>query len=109
VLGAPGVRTTAGAKLRGRGGSVMAERDVKDFGYEYVPNSAASKLPAEKGPGTQAGAENILKDWLECLRTRRKTICNEEETYYSTLACFMANRAFQTRSRVVWDAKWELS
>jgi hypothetical protein len=49
-----------------------------------------------------------LKDWLECLRTRRKTICNEEEAYYSTVACFMANRAFQTRSRVVWDPKWEV-
>jgi hypothetical protein len=34
--------------------------------------------------------------------------CNEEEAYYSTLACFMANRAFQTRSRVVWDPKWEV-
>ena len=108
VLSAPGVRTTAGVMLRGRGGTVMAERYVKDFGYEYVPNAETSKLPAEKGPGTQAGAENILKDWLECMRTRRKTICNEEEAYYSTLACFMANRAFQTRSRVVWDAKWEL-
>jgi hypothetical protein len=72
------------------------------------PNEKNCKLPAEKGPGTQASAENILKDWLKCMRTRRKTVCNEEEAYYSTVACFMANRAFQTKQRVVWDEQWNL-
>ena len=107
-LTCPGVRTSAGVMLRGTGGTLWAERYVKDIGYEYVPNDRVSKAPAERGPGTGASAEVILRNWLECLRTRQKPIASEEEGYYSSVACFMANQAYRTRSRVTWDEKWNL-
>jgi hypothetical protein len=56
-----------------------------------------------------ANAENILKNWLECIRDRKKPVANEEEGDYSAVACFMANRAFQTKVRVVWDPAWDLT
>ena len=42
------------------------------------------------------------------MRTRKRTVANEEEGHYTAVACFMANRAFQTKSRVLWSADWEL-
>ena len=107
-LTAPGVKTSAGVELRGTGGTLSADRYAPFSGYEYVPNGRFSKEPGAKVPMPATNAETILPDWLECIRTRAKPVANEEEGYYSSVACFMANRAFNTKSRVVWDPKWDL-
>ena len=107
-LTAPGVRTSAGVELRGTGGTLWAERYVRDVGYIYTPNTKFSTEPPASAPGTQAIADNILKNWLACMRDRKRTVANEEEGYYTSVACFMANRAFQTKSRVVWDKTWDV-
>jgi predicted dehydrogenase len=107
-LTAPGVKTSAGVELRGSGGSLWGERYVQDIGYTYTPNRKYSKEPAASVPAKSANAETILRDWLERMRDRKKTVANEEEGYYSSIACFMANQAFRTKSRVVWDKTWDL-
>ncbi len=107
-LTAPGVKTSAGVELRGTGGTLSADRYAPFSGYEYVPNGKFSKEAAVKVPMPATNAERILPNWLECMRTRHKAICNEEEGYYSAVACFMANKAYNTRTRVVWDRKWDL-
>ena len=107
-LTAPGVKTSAGVELRGSGGTLWAERYVQDIAYAYAPNGKYSKEPAAAVKGKSANAETILRNWLECIRDRKKTVANEEEGYYSAVACFMANQAFRTKSRVVWDKKWDL-
>ncbi|MCX6624920.1 MAG: hypothetical protein NTY38_28440, partial [Acidobacteria bacterium] len=66
------------------------------------------KPPETKVSMPAANAEVILPNWLECMRTRKKTVANAEEGHYSAVACFMANKAFNTKSRVVWDQAWEL-
>ncbi|HWQ52368.1 MAG TPA: Gfo/Idh/MocA family oxidoreductase [Bryobacteraceae bacterium] len=107
VLTAPGVRTTAGVELRGTGGTVMAERYVQDIGWEYVPNTAVSKAPAEKGPGDpRINAGPMIANWLECIRTRQAPVANEVEGYYSAMACFMALEAYRTESRIAWKKEW---
>jgi hypothetical protein len=42
------------------------------------------------------------------MRTRQKPVADAVDGYYSSIACFMANQAWRTKSRVVWDAKWNL-
>jgi len=107
-LTCPGIRTSAGVELRGTGGTLWAERYVRDIGYVYTPNKKHSQEPASSVKAVPANAETILRDWIERMRDRRKTVANEEEGYYSSMACFMANRAYQTKSRVVWDSAWDL-
>jgi predicted dehydrogenase len=107
-LTAPGVKTSAGVELRGTGGTLSADRYAPFSGYEYVPNERFSREPAAKVPMPAANAETILPDWLACIRSRQKPVANEEEGYYSSVACFMANKAYNTRSPVVWDRNWEL-
>ena len=51
----------------------------------------------------------MLENWVECIRSRQKTIANEEVAYWSTVACFMMNRAWLTRSRVEWRREWDLA
>jgi hypothetical protein len=107
-LTAPGVRTSAGVELRGTGGTLLAERYVQDIGYTYTPNSRFSKTPAASVPAKNANAETILREWVERMRDRKRPLCNEEEGYYSAMACFLGNQAYRTRSRVVWDRAWDL-
>jgi predicted dehydrogenase len=104
-----GMRTShAGIELRGTGGVLTVNRYDRDRGYEYVPHPKNSNVPGGSGPGGPSSAEWLLKNWLECIRTRQKTVANEEEGYYSTMACFMGAQAYRTRSRVTWDSKWDL-
>ncbi len=107
-LSAPGVRTSAGVELRGTGGTLWAERYVVDKGWQYVPNGKFSKEAAAHGPGTGPAADGILRNWLECIQTRRKPVANEEEGYYSSVACYMANQAYQKKTRIVWDPGWNI-
>ena len=109
-LTCPGVRTSAGVELRGTGGTLWAERYLRpdEVGYIYTPNPKFSKEPPARAPAQPANAEAILQNWLDCIRDRKKPVANEEEGYYSSVACFMANQAYRTRSRVVWDKRWDL-
>ncbi len=107
-LTCPDIKTRAGIELRGIGGTLSVERYEPYAGYEYSPNRKFSPIPPAKVPGVGATAEYLLKNWLECLRSRQKPVANEVEGYYSTVACFMANQAYRTQSRVVWDSVWDL-
>jgi predicted dehydrogenase len=108
VLTAPGVKVSAGLEMRGAGGKLFVERYTKTDALEYTPNAKNSSAPAEKSAGSAATAEPMLRDWVECIKSRKRPLANEESAYWSTMACFMGNRAFQTQSRVVWDAAWDL-
>jgi predicted dehydrogenase len=109
-LSAPGVRTSAGVELRGTGGVNFIERYSRpgEVSWTYKPNAKFSKTPEAQGEGTGPSAEVILRDWLDAIKTRRRTICNEETGYYSTMACFMALEAFRTKGRVTWQKAWDL-
>ncbi len=97
----------AGIELRGTGGQLRVLRYTPKVGYEFRAKGK-SKEPPVTAPGDPASAEWLLANWLECIRTRRKPIANEEEGYYSSMACFMGRTALETKSRVVWDAAWDL-
>lgn len=106
VLSAPGVRTMAGIELRGLGGVLHVERYIAKDSLDYTPNDRFSRMPATRSDGSAPTAEPMLRNWIECIRSRKRPIANEEDAYWSTMACFMANQAMRTRSRVVWDEKW---
>jgi predicted dehydrogenase len=107
-LTCPDIKTTAGVELRGTGGTVMAERYVRDTAWEFVPNKRYTATPAAKGSGPQAWAQPNLLNWIECIRTRQKTVANEEAAYYSTMACSMASMAYRSGSKVFWNDAWNL-
>lgn len=107
-LSAPGVKTTAGVEARGTGGTLWAERYVVDKSWKYVPNGKFSKTEPAETSATGPGTDVLLQNWLECIRTRQTPIANVEVAYYSTMACFMANQAYQRKARVVWDPAWNI-
>ncbi len=107
-LTANGVNTSAGVELRGTGGVLRGERYAPDAGYRFTPHKKRTTEPAADVRGPATNAEFILKNWVECIRDRRRTAANEVEGHYSAAACYMANQALRTRSRVVWDKAWNV-
>ncbi len=107
TVGSP-QRSAAGTEFRGTGGVLTVLWYDKDQGYRYEPNPKHSQTSAATGPGSPFSAEYLLRNWLECLRTRQKPVSNEETGYYSAIACFMCNQAYRTKTRVVWDPSWAL-
>jgi predicted dehydrogenase len=107
-LSAPGVRTSASTVFRGTGGVLRVERYFKELGYQYEPNKKYSSAPPEIAPGSELDAVGLLSNWVESIRSRNKPACSEVDGYYSAVACFMGAQAYKTRSRVTWDAKWDI-
>jgi len=103
-----GWKTTAGLELRGTGGILTINRYDRALGYDYQPHPNNSTVAAGRGPGDPSSAEWLLRNWMDCIRTRNKPLANEEEGYYSSMACFMGNLAYRRRMRVPWDNKWDL-
>ena len=84
------------------------ERYAPDAGYTFTPHKKRTKEPAADVRGPATNAEFILKNWVECMRDRSRTAANEVEGHYSAAACYMANQALRTRTRVVWDKAWSV-
>ncbi len=101
-------RRSAGTELRGTGGILTVLWYDPELGYEFQPNPQSSKAAPARSPGTPHAATELVRNWVDCIRTRRKPVSNEETGYYSALACFMGNQAFQKKTRIVWDPAWDL-
>mgnify|MGYP000565685333 CR=1 FL=1 len=69
----------------------------------------ASRLLVVGGDGTCGVAVVVGPEvMLRAMTVYYRPIANEVEGYYSAVACFMANQAYRTKSRVVWNSKWEI-
>lgn len=101
-------RKAAGTEFRGTGGVLEVLWYDKDLGYEFTPNPKRSTAAPATAPGSPFNPTPLLKNWMECIRTRQKPVSNEETGYYSAIACFMCNQAYRTQSRVVWNPEWSL-
>ena len=83
-------------------------------GYKIVPskpgqfqNNALSIEPAEvKGMDGDLTTQHI-RNFLDCIKTRKPTNCNMETGHRSTTFAHLANIALATRSRIEWDPKNE--
>jgi hypothetical protein len=51
-----------------------------------------------KSPGHQ-------RDWLECIRSRKRPICDVEIGARSVTVCHLGNIAYWTRETIKWDPK----
>jgi predicted dehydrogenase len=107
-LTAPGVQASAGVELRGTGGVLYGERYLPDPHYRFTPNTKFSKAPPEKFAGTPAIPDNLLRNWLECIRSRKRPIANEDEGHYSAVVCYMAMQSYRRKTRILWNPAWDL-
>jgi predicted dehydrogenase len=61
------------------------------------------KKPLGKDDKTVYHATNHRKNWLECIRNKKETICPAEVGHRSATVCHLANIGYQLRKPLRWD------
>jgi predicted dehydrogenase len=88
----------------GTGGRLSIFRD----GYTFLtpPERGRSQEITHKGP--YANSAGHLKNWLDCMRSRRKPNADEVEGHYSAMACHIGNLAYRRQQSVKWEKEWDV-
>jgi predicted dehydrogenase len=70
--------------------------------FEATPESLGeTELPADAVRLYKSG--DHLRDWLECIRTRQKPICDVEIGARTVTVCHLANIAYLNNAHLKWD------
>jgi hypothetical protein len=59
-----------------------------------------------KGPGAPEGVH--VKDWLDCMRSRKQPNADAVSGHYSSMACHIVNIAYKYQTRVIWQKEWDV-
>lgn len=85
-------------------------------GYEIIPSKGGQfqqrepriKTEISKAPTSNRNlTESHIRDFLDCIKTRRRCRCDMETGHRSTTFAHLGNIALATKSRIEWDAKNE--
>jgi hypothetical protein len=87
----------------GTEGGIAVDRDR----LQSIPASILDK-PLEEGDVHLPKAKDHHQDWIDCIRSRGKPICDVEVGARSITVCHLINQAYWHRRPLKWDpAKWE--
>jgi hypothetical protein len=67
-------------------------------GYRFIP---AGKGAAEITAGPSPESDH-MKNWLECVRSRKQPNANVVDGHYGAMACHLGNLAYRRKARVEW-------
>jgi len=84
-------------------------------GYKVIPSPAGQFQPskprvkAEEKPAAKGADLTVqhIRNFLDCVKTRRRTNCDMETGHRSTTFALLANISLATKSRIDWDPKTE--
>ncbi len=91
-----------GIYLYGEKGSMFVEENKYTLLRKTGDKMEEQEFKFEGRHGTEH-----MKDFLDCVRTRRKPFCGIEDAFQSTTAVHLAMIAYETRSVVEWDGTKE--
>lgn len=99
-----------GAEFRGTLGTAYARRD----GFEIIPEKGGQfqdpkprMEPVEFKTGPRDTTPNHVRNFLDCVKSRKRCNADIEDGHRSTTFSLLANVALATRSRIEWDAERE--
>jgi hypothetical protein len=78
-----------------------------------LPEMSLKKVEEKVETGANTGGDNLtsnhMRNWMECVRSRKETNAPVEAGYSHAIACIMANAAARTGTKVTFDeAKQEV-
>ena len=74
--------------------------------FEADPESIG-EAPLGEGAIRVYASANHQRDWLDCIRTRKRPICDVEVGCRSVTVCHLGNLAYWNHRRLKWDPKKE--
>jgi hypothetical protein len=91
-----------GVTFHGMEGKINVNRGK----FEATPATLAQAPIPENGIRLYK-SDDHQGDWLQCIRTRRKPICDVETGARTVTVCHLANIAYLNDARLKWDPKKE--
>ena len=91
-----------GVTFIGTDGKIFVDRGK----FEATPESIGQEPLGEKAIRLYASS-NHQQDWLDCVRSRKRPICDVEIGCRSVTVCHLGNLAYWNHRRLKWDPKKE--
>ena len=99
-----------GITFHGTEGTIMLDRS----GFELIPekrrespNRAVDRTEAMKVESTNNQHDAHIRNFLDSVKSRQKPICDIEVGHRTTSTALLANIAYRSRRRIVWDGRKE--
>jgi hypothetical protein len=94
-------------KVTPEGGLKAKEAAAMKLQPKLLEEFALPKVTIESGAKTGADKSTSahMRNWMECIRSRKQTNAPVEAGYSHAIACIMANAAYRTGMRVTFDEK----
>ena len=96
-------------ELNGSKGNLIASQE----GYEITPSRSGQfqswdnlVAPSDKklyGHGSNNSTFNLIRNFLDCIKTGQEPLCTLEEGHRSTCFAHLANISLELRQRIEWD------
>jgi len=101
---------TDGSLLLDRSGyEIIPDHVVLPYGIRLVHGDRPLRkidLKADKEGGVD-GQPAHVRDFLDCLRSRKRPVCDIELAHHSTNTCHLGNIAYKLGRKLTWDADSE--
>jgi predicted dehydrogenase len=87
----------------------LQERHAKAMNMQanLLPEMSLKKVEEKVETGANTGGDNLtsnhMRNWMECVRSRKETNAPVEAGYSHAIACIMANAAARTGTKVTFD------
>ena len=89
---------------------VYAERPSKKYSAKIMAGDLSTEKPMLSfDPAKTPAQPSHMQDFFNCVRSRGRTKCNEDEAFIEAVTCIMSVESFKQGRRVRWDrAKQEI-
>jgi predicted dehydrogenase len=74
-------------------------------GYRFLPKDAKSASAQITAPGVR---DTHMRNWLDCIRSRKDPNATVEQGHFGAMACHMANMAYREKRLVSWEKSWDI-
>src|SRR5947208_15671333 len=92
-----------GVEWNGTGGTII----LNDSGYEILTERKQANLDSGKKPGSGDPRPAHVRNFLDCVKTRRQPVLNLEIGHHVSTVAHLGNIAYRTGRKLVWDAVGE--
>lgn len=92
------------------GHEIFPDRMAEPYGIKLIKGEVPTRsIPtqAEDFKAQDDGLPDHVTDWLECLKTRERPICDVEVTHWSTNTTHLGNISYLLGRKLTWDAETE--
>jgi predicted dehydrogenase len=97
---------TDGTLFVDRGGfEVIPEEHLLHINGPLAVRDMAAVIPAMKRKSVNDSHSDHVRNFLDCMKSRKRPISDIEIGHRSTSACLLGNVAFRSKERIEWDVK----